>query len=123
MGRKKYTREEVAERIASQLVRDVVTGCWVWQGYASGHRSGKYGRTRWEGRSQGVHRILYEIFNGPIPEGLVVRHRCRNTLCANPEHLKIGTHGDNMKDRARDSTRPAVKFDIEGYLQATGHKE
>lgn len=37
--------------------------------------------------------------HGPCPAGLVVRHKCDNRLCVNPEHLEYGTQGDNLNDR------------------------
>ncbi len=41
--------------------------------------------------------------NGPVPPGLMVRHFvCGNRSCVNVEHLRLGTHQDNMDDRARD---------------------
>jgi HNH endonuclease len=43
-------------------------------------------------------RFVYEECFGEVPEGLLVRHKCDNAYCINPEHLEIGTHQDNMND-------------------------
>jgi hypothetical protein len=69
--------------------------CWVWEGprWKAG-----YGRI---GRSGYAHRFAYAKHKGPIPEGMVVRHRCDNPPCWNPEHLVLGTHAENMADMAR----------------------
>jgi len=59
-----------------------------------------YPRTVWNKYSNGkVHRIVYQLFTGNDPEGLVVRHTCDNPKCINPEHLILGTAADNMLDR------------------------
>jgi len=58
-----------------------------------------------------VHRIVWSIHNGPIPEGLVVRHSCDVPRCIEPAHLLIGTQLDNMRDkreRGRIGGPPAV---------------
>lgn len=48
-----------------------------------------------------ICQIKNELFKGEIPEGQIVRHKCRNK-CVNPEHLEIGTYKDNANDRSRD---------------------
>lgn len=45
-----------------------------------------------------AHRAAYESEYGPIPPGMVVRHKCDNPPCVNPEHLEVGTQADNAKD-------------------------
>lgn len=46
-----------------------------------------------------AHRFAWLLTKGEIPEGKLVLHRCDNKLCCNPNHLYIGTQGDNIRDR------------------------
>jgi hypothetical protein len=45
-----------------------------------------------------MSRYIYEMFYGPFPKGLVVRHKYDNPACINPDHLEIGTTYDNVHD-------------------------
>lgn len=74
------------------------TGCWDWHGYTN---TQGYARVFTAGKLKRVHRMIYELFVGEIPEGLFVCHHCDNPRCINPEHLFIGTHQDNMNDMRR----------------------
>lgn len=58
-----------------------------------------HNRTR-EGKGQHftAHRIAYEVFIGPIPDGQHVCHKCDEKTRVSPRHLFLGTQADNMKD-------------------------
>jgi hypothetical protein len=83
---------EIPDRIASKLVRDDQTGCLVW----TGSMNDGYGQVSVEGRMVRVHRFVYETLVGPIPEGLVIDHTCRNRACSNVQHLRVVTHRVNL---------------------------
>lgn len=74
------------------------SGCWEWAGDMHGRG---YGRARVLGVTHLAHRLAYETWVGPIPEGHVVRHKCDNPPCINPEHLETGTVSDNTQDMLR----------------------
>jgi hypothetical protein len=71
-------------------------GCIEYTGYVD--RETGYGQIGHNGRLKGVHRVSWELVNGPVPTGLLVRHDCDNKPCINPEHLRVGTHADNRAD-------------------------
>jgi hypothetical protein len=73
------------------------SGCWLWTGTGySGPR--QYGRFSIDGTCTQAHRAAWLIYRGPIPDGVVVCHRCDVAPCVNPDHLFLGTHQDNMRD-------------------------
>lgn len=89
------------------------TPCWEWQGakWPSG-----YGMIRFGSRRLLAHRVTYERMVGPIPDGLVLDHLCRNTSCVNPEHLDPVTVAVNNQ-RRRDTV---ITHDIADAIRVIG---
>ena len=80
--------------------------CWLWTGYIS---SAGYGQIQrgYRGPRPYVHRLVYALAKGPIPAGLCVLHTCDTPPCVNPDHLWLGTKGDNARDMVRKGRNPA----------------
>jgi hypothetical protein len=72
------------------------TLCLEWTG--SVNKTTGYGKTRLDGRLIDAHRAAWIVTHGPIPEGMLVCHKCDNRRCIAPAHLFLGTHRDNMLD-------------------------
>jgi hypothetical protein len=58
-----------------------------------------YGQITINGKGQAVHRVAYEVAHGPIPEDMMVRHKCDNPPCIDSGHLELGTNQDNSDDK------------------------
>lgn len=72
-------------------------GCWEC---VSHHRDKDgYARLTREDKHIYLHRYVYTLEIGEIPEGFVVMHTCDNPCCFNPNHLEIGTVIDNTLDK------------------------
>lgn len=79
------------------LVNRCGDSCWSWM--MSKTKRG-YGVFYFNGRRTTAHRFAYASSRGPIPENMCVCHTCDNPGCVNPDHLYLGTHNDNMRDKA-----------------------
>lgn len=69
-------------------------GCWLWK--LSTNRDG-YGQMKFDGRNLLAHRVAFEVFVGPIPDGLHLDHLCRVRSCCNPEHLEPVSATENSR--------------------------
>ena len=89
-------RGSVSRRIESKI-RKTETGCWEWIG---GRHPKGYGcaYSHKAGRAIPAHRLSYETYVGVIPAGMMVRHKCDNPPCVNPDHLEVGTAKQNTQD-------------------------
>ena len=70
----------------------LTAGCWEWPG---GRTPDGYGRIGIGGKVRPVHRVFYEEQVGPVPDGMVLDHLCRNRACLRPDHLEPVTPSEN----------------------------
>lgn len=114
------TRPSIGERFWAKV--DKTGTCWLWTGSKDRHG---YGHIGIGGRITVLaHRFSYEEIVGPIPDGLVLDHLCRNPPCVNPAHLEAVTQALNVQ-RARpfattcpnghEYTAENTRIDCHGY--------
>lgn len=86
----------IGERAVKKFIKKVKFSgpdeCWEW------FKPRTYGYLAHDGKRDRSHRVAWTLFNGDIPEGMSVLHKCDNPPCCNPAHLFLGTDLDNIKD-------------------------
>jgi hypothetical protein len=94
-----HVNEHVQHRLFTKLVMQP-TGCITWTGGRAATnkntRAG-YGQISIAGSKVYIHRLMYELFVGPIPADYEVDHTCFNTLCGSPDHLEAVTAEENHR--------------------------
>lgn len=88
---KKMTQWERAMHFFSRTVE--VGECWEWVG-AKARARRAYCRV--DGRTMPVARWLLQCKGGEV-----VIHSCDNPACIRPEHIRVGTQSENIKDAVR----------------------
>lgn len=92
-GSGRLTPPSRVERLVESYAVDA-NGCWLWQ--AAPDAAG-YGRISIGNQVRYAHRVSYETFIGPIPDGLTIDHLCRIRRCINPTHLEPVTLAENVR--------------------------
>jgi len=90
----------IDNRFMAKVDKGDSSSCWLWMGSLNNQGYGQLGRRR-HGKllHYQAHRYSFEMHNGHIPDGLCVLHKCDRPRCVRPDHLFLGTRGDNAKDR------------------------
>lgn len=91
--------------MSEQLPAQELTPCVMHIGKRM--RSG-YGWLQVKGRQVLAHRFAYCTANGidlDQIKGIVIRHRCDNHACVNPDHLEPGSQADNLRDMTERNRR------------------
>ena len=84
----------VKERLFGNIATIPFSGCWIWMGFLNKHG---YGKISVNGKPASAHRVSYELAYGKSPK--YVCHSCDCPSCVNPDHLRDGSHSENMRDR------------------------
>lgn len=114
MNRKKI------EQFWKKVNKNNPSGCWTWIAHSTyGQKGRKYGLFI---IATPAHRLSYEMVKGPIPDGEVLDHLCRNTLCVNPDHLEAVSWAENIY-RGRNHVAVAMRREIckEGHKLILKH--
>ena len=81
-------------------------GCWHWTGNPTPTGYGMLGIKK---QMRYAHRIAYEHFNGPIPDGMTIDHICKNPGCVNPQHLRMLSRSENCRQTGGRPSRRLEK--------------
>lgn len=92
---RRFSYERFILEFNKKFTKSSYCKCWEW--IASKNRDG-YGTVSFNGKVMTSHRVAWIVNNGKIPLSTNVLHRCDNPSCVNPEHLFLGTQGDNIRD-------------------------
>lgn len=92
-------RKNLPPTLAELYILERITidcnGCWLWSGAL---QTQGYGCAWANGVTVRAHRLSYETFVGPIPDGQLVLHDCDVRRCVNPDHLFCGDNKANSDD-------------------------
>ena len=95
--------------------------CWQWGAgkFSSGYGAISVCRPGKRPQNRPAHLVAYELFIGPVPEGMELDHvchtqdescpggKCVHRGCVNPAHLEPVTHLENMRRGRSPAARVA----------------
>lgn len=114
----------VLERVLANVMTNE-NGCWIW---TAARTKGGYGALWLNGGVKYTHRVVGVLFLAlDEKSGQYVLHDCDTPACCNPNHLRLGSHKDNMADAAAKGRmgkklRPDEVIEIR-RLRADGHTQ
>lgn len=73
---------------------DSEKGCWNWRLRL---RKDGYPQAKIGGKSYYAHKVAWEVWNGPVPQGKEVHHKCENPRCCNPWHMEVLTPAEHYR--------------------------
>ena len=104
-----WSKEHIWERLNKRIDRSGANNCHIWKGAKCKAGYGVF-KIFEKNNSKNCrmfrsHRLIYELTKGSINE-LFILHSCDNPLCVNPDHLRPGTHAENMRDKVIRKRQP-----------------
>lgn len=114
-----YIYGTIDERLKNYI--DKSGDCWLWTSHTNEKGYGLLSVGR--GKQVRVHRYMYELYKGQIPDGLHVLHKCDVRRCCNPDHLFLGTQKDNMEDASKKGRIGYKSFNGESHHNSKLKKE
>lgn len=108
-------RNKLEKRFWSKVNKQEVDGCWEWTACLKPQGYGNFGIGR---NHMYAHRLSWEMSNGPIPEGMLICHKCDNRKCVRQDHLFLGTVKDNSQDALKKGrlSKPPVKWGVKNQF-------
>ena len=89
--------------------------CLEWTRYSN---PVGYGKTWAYGKMWRTHRLALHL-EGIDVRGHYVLHSCDNPLCCNPDHLRLGTQQENMRDMTSRNRQAKQQGNHNGMAKLT----
>ena len=95
----KFCSKECRFKSVVSSIKPTARGCLLWPlAKIQNNGYGQFTFRDTKTHTVTAHRMSYTVFNGTIPDGLLVLHKCDERICVNPAHLFLGTQKDNIQD-------------------------